>query len=206
MKGSPILFNGDMVRAILDGRKTQTRRILKSHGLWETTGGEGMRPIPVACPMGKIGDRLYVRETFKPIASGEVKGGYGEVRYGYAYQADGAAVWRKQTTIIHDMTGQPDTGPMQFKQKPWKPSIHMPQAAARIWLEITDVRIDRLHAISEVDAAAEGVKQSAIESFTKVTDRPGAFAFRDLWMSAYSADSWESNPWVWAITFKRVTP
>lgn len=233
MKESPILFNGEMVRAILDGRKTQTRRLLKPQPIFTWIGenrykwqcgnieGSGSREAFVRrreCEpsvLGRPGDRLYVRETFKNIASGEVKNGYGEVRYGFAYQADNATVWQKQMTVIHDLSGQPPSGPMQFKARPWKPSIHMPRNAARIWLEITDVRVQELNDISEDDAAAEGLTKSSIDSFRHglaryvaecagTPNRPAAYAFRELWMSVYGVDSWDVNPWVWAITFKRV--
>lgn len=209
MKESPIIFNGDMVRAILAGRKTQTRRLMKPqpiftpmhgenvHWQWGDVQGSGRiegftSRRQCDAPLGKIGDHLWVRECFSAWWSRDT----GKRTHVLGYRADiDPADW--------DGFGVDDPWWLNAK---WEPSIHMPRAFSRIALEITDVRVERLHSISEADAAAEGLKQSAIESFAKATVRPGAFAFRDLWMSVYSADSWESNPWVWAITFKRVQP
>src|SRR5687768_12827567 len=143
MKERPILFSAPMVRALLEGRKTQTRRICK--GQRELSNPHDFQLD--RCPHGQTGDRLWGREGFKRIASGEVKNGYGEVRYGFAYKADGATIWAPRPTIIHDLSNQPDAGPMQFQPRPWKPSIHMPRIASRILLEITSVRVERLQDI-----------------------------------------------------------
>lgn len=227
MKERQILFSGPMVRAILEGRKTQTRRVVTDvlgigrihdfgrsdtvgyqwqmrdrRGLWNELRTDG---LVERCPYGQPGGRLWVRETFKEIASGEVKNGYGEVRYGFAYQADAATRWNARPTIIHDLTGQPATGPMQFQPRPWKPSIHMPRRACRLLLEITDVCVERLQDISRSDAAAEGVEtwaEGALSPDGQLEDPRVQFAM--LWESINGADSWASNPWVWAITFKRV--
>src|SRR5690606_7673200 len=146
-----------MVRALLAGQKSQTRRVMKhqpgkitpaGRPLFLEHGDNGRRVRP-KCPYGHLGDRLWVRQTFRPCTSGEIKNGYGEVRYGFAYQADGQVIWNKETCLIHDLTGQPPTGPMQFNPGKWKPSIHMPRRASRILLEITDVRIEQLQDISE---------------------------------------------------------
>lgn len=181
MRERPILFSAAMVRAILEGRKTQTRRVVKRCGLWESTGGDGMRPMPEACPYGQPGDRLWVRETWGT-------GGY--FPYPYAYRADG----------------------VEYPNERWKPSIHMPRAACRLVLEITDMRVERLQAISEADAAAEGaehatepcdhVRRSCAEvGCLGPTHRAG---FADLWASINGQASWDANPWVWVVEFRRV--
>lgn len=220
MKERPILFSGPMVRALLDGTKTQTRRIVKgeraARGL---ESGWHLKPYgfltnqqfaKAACPYGQPGERLWVRETFKAIASGEIRDGYGEVRYGWAYQANAATRWNERPTIIHDLTGQPATGPMQFRPVPWKPSIHMPRRASRILLEITDVRVERLQDISEADALAEGINLQRVESYAaKGSTKPAMRTYCDLW-GAINGDagpnSWAANPWVWAVSFKVVKP
>lgn len=211
MKERPILFSAPMVRAILAGTKTQTRRAVKGMALeWLTPGM--FTPEYVAnpengmCPYGQPGDRLWVRESFRPIASGEVKDGYGEVRYGYAYRADSATRWNERTTIIHDLTGQPATGPMQFNPVPWKPSIHMPRRASRILLEVVSVRIERLHDISEADAQAEGCQ---LECMTPIGDDSGSAihgpgGYIALWEQINGADSWQKNPWLWVVEFRVV--
>ena len=206
----PILFNGAMMRAILAGQKTQTRRVAKAVVAVHTRTGEALANTNSAgpcvhCPFGQPGDRLWVRERFKPVASGQVKNGYGEIRYGYAYEADSSTRWNKRTTIIHDLTGQPSKGPMQFQQSQWRSAICMPHRACRLVLEITAVRVERLQAISEADALAEGIEETG-GRFTfnagvheSLTPR---LSFQTLWDS--TGGDWASNPWVWVIEFKRV--
>lgn len=237
MKERPILFSAPMVRAILEGRKAQTRRVVKPQPdvlHWQdlqATPKNGQARFRVVgpdwpdsadddiyCPYGQPGDRLWVRETFKEIASGEVKNGYGEVRYGFAYQSDATTRWNERPTIIHDLTGQPATGPMQFQPRPWKPSIHMPRRACRLVLEITDVRVERLRDISEADAIAEGIERhrehpelwqrGPLRNDVRPTPWTGfpKLAFQALWEGINGTESWDANPWVWAITFKRVQP
>lgn len=211
MRERPILFNGAMVRAILAGQKTQTRRAVKPapqtivNGKttpWEGDGAALMTMLLAqqrGCPFGQPGDRLWVRERFKPVASGQVKDGYGEVRYGYAYEADSSTRWNRRTTVIHDMTGQPNKGPMQFQQCPWKSAICMPHRARRLVLEVTAVRVERLQAISAQDCIAEGIT-------TRFTVDDGnddlRIQFRDLWTS--TGGDWDGNPWVWVIEFNRI--
>lgn len=222
-KERPILMSAPMVRAILAGTKTQTRRVVKPHKAFEEWGvkgpddaydattdddGQGFFLVagdhgyagPVPCPYGQPGDRLWVRETFKAIASGEVKNGYGEVRYGFAYQADGATTWQERPTIIHDLTGQPATGALQFKPVPWKSSIHMPRRASRITLEIVSVRVERLNDISEADAHAEGTPHS----MQYASGRLASENFAHLWECINGDDSWDANPWVWVVEFRRL--
>ncbi|PXV60708.1 hypothetical protein SAMN04487785_102436 [Dyella jiangningensis] len=228
MRERPIIFSGPMVRAVLEGRKTVTRRIVKhipwlpgrnphfsqampfvNAGEWRIAGSEEMTH-GFRCPYGQPGDRLWVRETFKPIASGEVKNGYGEVRYGYAYQADSSRRWNARPTTIHDLTGQPSKGPMQFQQRPWRSPATMPHRASRITLEVTGVRVERLQAIDRAGALAEGIVDMSTPSHTAF-GVPGASlaqhpvrAFQLLWDSINGAGSWDANPWVWAIEFRRI--
>ncbi|QNH21203.1 hypothetical protein HEP73_02115 [Xanthomonas sp. GW] len=217
-----MLFNAPMVRAILAGQKTQTRRAMKMpHGLWETSA-LGLVPIPVGCPFGKPGDRLWVRESFRigedlgedwedgmdvgnrfPIyqADGE-HGRYGVVPLEWEPPRNAREVHNSEGTAEHWRS----FGPI--------PSIHMPRWACRLVLEITDVRVERLQAISEADADAEGFAggypwELAPDIFTAPHDRWGSLTipecFGVLWSSINGKASWDANPWVWVIEFKRVT-
>lgn len=177
MKERPILFSAPMVRALLDGRKTQTRRVVKPQPT--ATREEAIRTygkggtfileagfFGVRCPYGQLGDRLWVRETWGACAGSPV------------YRAD-------------DNATCPDGGR-------WKPSIHMPRWASRITLEVTGVRVERLQDISEEDAIAEGVPEQRGD--------PWAFqCLWDSINGARERCSWAANPWVWAITFSRRT-
>lgn len=189
----PILFNDETVRAILDGRKTVTRRVVKlQHGAdVVVTDGQVWRPSRtdydgyVSCPFGKPGDRLWVREAW----------GVAESRFAprgctIRYRADGA------TGEVAGESGLKYAGKdMSFC---WRPSIHMPRWASRLTLEITDIRCQRLQDISEEDAQAEGVQWNA-------RMLPFSVYFRDLWDSiAKPGALWSDNPWVWAIRFQRV--
>jgi hypothetical protein len=187
MKERPILFSGPMVRAILDGSKTQTRRIFK--GTTEHKGpynpaymeahqqANGWGSI---CPYGTPGDRLWVRETWQHnIGNGPP----------IIYRADHGAA---QSVYEADLA----TGAWKVAVSGWRPSIFMPRAASRILLEITDVRVQRLQEISEEDARAEGC-----EPFACPRDR-----FQGLWDTIHGSGAWHANPWVWAITFQRLEP
>lgn len=210
MKDRPILFNGAMVRAILAGTKTQTRRVMKAvkhpdfGNLYEPScmAREEQHAIERACPYGQPGDRLWVRETFQPLlAEGfDFRDACWETGKGYAprYVAtEGAAEWIDPDDNIGSAS---------------KPSIHMPRWASRITLEITSVRVERLKDVSEADAQAEGVtKLPGGEMWTAggVFDGPlhatsAVGAFRRLWQQINGADSWGTNPWVWVVEFKRV--
>jgi hypothetical protein len=212
-----------MVRALLDGRKTQTRRAVKwditSNGLrYDGDLGDilcqndylppsamlmdvrrGKQRYTISdhegweeeCPYGKRGDRLWVRESFSPHYFNHGKP---------AYRAD----WTGQVADI-------------VREPKWMPSIHMPRWASRITLEITDVRVQRLQDISEADAQAEGVqpyKHIGAEQRVPgpgfggvlLMEQPHRLPFADLWDSINGEDAWTANPWVWALTFKRVTP
>lgn len=222
MKQRPILFSTPMVQAILEGRKTQTRRIVKAnldHDCWIGSedgpvsawpewsqqalkngelycGNCGHRALnPVICPYGKPGDILWVRETWCKVIDQD------EATPGYLYKAD------------EDPTGQ-------FSGYRWKPSIHMAQSAARIFLRITDIRVERLQDITEEDAMAEGAEERHHRcggfgyyeaggeiwdcECQKWNDSPQVMGFKDLWQSINGPDSWQSNPWTWVVSFERI--
>lgn len=189
MKDRPILFSGAMVRALLDGSKTQTRRFVKltDSGRVKATGSarnwhlEDPNAV-LACPYGQPGDRLWVRETFGIFDSEgtEFVGIPKERPRGFH------VVWAGDCPA-------PVTETFRFR-----PSIHMPRWASRITLEITAVRVERLQEISEEDAKAEGV------DWTPFFNEP-VEAYADLWKSINGPCSWESNPYVWVIEFKRIT-
>ncbi len=178
MREKPILFNGEMIRAILEGRKTQTRRAVKreldSRGLRycnPATGWEDWHGNPIKCPYGDSGDQLWVRETWA------VHKKYDSLSARLAY-GDEEQIYYK-TSPLHEGN---------FLGK-WRPSIHMPRWASRINLLIKDVRTERLKDITEEDARAEGV--ASVEMF------------RDLWDSIYEKRGfgWNKNPWVWVVDF-----
>ena len=217
MKERPIIFSGAMVKAILDGRKTQTRRVVKpqpqkpivseSDGFPETWYEHGVlieEPSNVwKCPYGMIGDKLWVRETFwhQRASFDEVCG----IKY---KDEDEFTVYRA------DYDGGPGDN---FS---WKPSIFMPKILSRITLEITDVRVQRLQEISEQDAIAEGVEK--LGEFPDITPwrnyglkagQPHCLnfsiarrSFQTLWdsINAKRGYGWDSNPWVWAIMFRQL--
>ena len=218
MKERPILFSAPMVKAILDGRKTVTRRVVKPQptdgGLeWVTACGgdfaawedprllldehsEDGGPSQRKCPYGEPGSRLWVRETFCPIYPQDPHYNGGRP-IEYDYQAT-----YKHGDRLGDLIGA---------KKKWKPSIHMPRAASRITLEVTGVRVERLQDISEADAAAEGITPYPGHPGRWLSEhRPGLnypsaiAAYRDLWESINGPSSWDANPWVWVVEFKRV--
>lgn len=250
----PIIFSTPMVQAILAGKKSQTRRIVKpllkdcsdvhkvfKEADWKdspasfvssfdgsnswycrycgngTNGmGEGFK-----CPYGKVGDILYVRETWvraclSEDGEGPAKGG----NWRYWYKADDD--WTKEDWHHPDIEG-PVGSPR------WKPSIHMPRPAARIFLKITGISVERLQDITEEDAIAEGVEQNTCDDPSKCPSRlkgggccgDGEYknylvsidgepaysakeSFETLWQSINGPDSWEQNPWIWKITFQRI--
>lgn len=191
MRERPILFSGPMVRAILDGKKTQTRRVVK-HTALEWLQGSQFTPEYVAspenglCPYGYAGDRLWVRETwFREIHPQEVGLKYEDMPHTWAF-----AVARAGSFLYRADAGSE----IAIDGRQWRPSIHMPRKACRLVLEITDVRIERLNAISESDCCAEGVGSP----ITRDCKRP---RFQALWESINGAGSWEADPWVWALSF-----
>ena len=208
VKERPILFSAPMVRAILDGRKTQTRRAVKErnfpadfHARCPAVGvaaalAERAADVPSWCPYGAPGDRLWVRETFyqRPHYVGN-ESGEGDLRWtGLKYAADVTSGLAEQGV------------------KGWvkRPSIFMRRADSRIDLEVTAIRVERLHDITEEDARAEGVERTHAGEWTyggrSVTGRPWAHSFFILWNEINGRESWDLNPWVWVVTFKRVRP
>ena len=228
VKERPILFSAPMVRAILDGRKTQTRRIVKpqppadsccpiigSYGVdWDYCGA---RTPASRNPYGVQGNCLWVRETFDivddPAAYHKDDGPREVVEYeGEIYECDDAV--RRGPNgerWVVDYAATPPRRAMDVAGvRKWRPSIHMPRWASRITLEIESVRVERVQEISEADAAAEGVGGMrdmrfavALGNLHSTAHRPN---FADLWNSINGSGSWELNPWVWVLTFKRVTP
>lgn len=199
----PILFNTDMVRAILDGRKTTTRRVIKNldieeHNemitLYEKNEDDAFSVSPIESAKKEMliysnyqpGDILYVRESFS------------EMSYGYEYKADGKEIDHLGNKII------------------WRPSIHMPKKAARIWLRVTDVRVERLQDITNEQILKEGANRDAINRFIKQMPEESEEYIRASYMVEWSwlwdstikkADiehyGYDANPWVWVIEFER---
>jgi hypothetical protein len=241
IKERPILFSAPMVRAILDGSKTQTRRIVKrqpgpsccieegyegeSPFVYSQLGGYGPgyevdeTRTPCKCPFGAPGDRLWVREAFRQFdeqgvtprecsSSGEEE--WWSQQY-VAYRATprkGLRVYpdRANVTFLDEST---DLSHDSNLHGPWKPSIHMPRWASRIPLEIVSIRVERLNDISEEDAKAEGIEgtweHQYISQGVNASGKPIArVAFAALWGSINGPGSWDANPWVWVVEFKRV--
>jgi len=201
MKEHPILFSGTMVKAILEGRKTQTRRVIKGYDKWDNCHPESLAAVSY-CPYGAPGDQLWVRETWLEFA-----GKYCPCKY-YGHKCTCEKVWYKadpESEMANDLEPEED-------RMLWRPSIHMPRWASRITLDITGVRVQRLQDISEEDACNEGMFNNYIikhfppcECFRKPTAKE---AFKVLWdsINADRGFSWDSNPLVWAISFKNLQP
>lgn len=188
MNFHPILFSTPMVQSLLKGSKTITRRVLKGQALHWT---EEFSPKFIAmpendlCPYGKVGDVLWVRETF------------GKWREDYYYLA---------------------STPIGEEVCKWKPSIHMPKEACRLFLEITSIRVEHLQDITDIDATAEGVEkgycQDQLYNRELVTHMDylknehkwihAKLSFQTLWQKINGQESWDANPWVWVIEFKRI--
>lgn len=196
MKERGMIFNDEMVRAILGGNKTQTRRIVEEKFYGRAVAAE---LLAKHCPYGQPGDRIWVRETYR------VHGKATDVAT-LVYRASVRNSWTEQT---HRVPAEVCNKPVSEK---WTPSIHMPRWASRILLEITNVRVERLNDISECDARDEGVPPAG----SLLPDHPGTFltpngdfamakvAFQRLWESIYGEESWSANPWVWVIEFERI--
>jgi hypothetical protein len=208
-KERPILFSAPMVKALLAGTKTQTRRTIKDrdvvtlddgsvhirfHGarMAFPAGGEDCNEISRSdSPYGGVGDRLWVKETFMAFArtpsvaymdSTQTVEGYLPGGYGYRADLDACGqvpVTENGETVLRTPKGN------------WRPSIFMPRAASRITLEITDVRVQRLTEIDASDAIAEGF--DSVESF------------KSLWTEINGVESWERNDWVWVLGFRRMS-
>ncbi|CTQ08441.1 TPA: morphogenetic protein [Klebsiella pneumoniae] len=203
-----MIFNAEMVRALLSGRKTQTRRIIKPqpeatlsgslYGKWLSRPLNGLllpkiEDIAIHCPFGVVGDRIWVRETFQgPLFDYDLMDSY----------CKDPTPFEKPEFCVYKADGVP--APEFYDADDelhccWRPSIHMPRWACRILLEITNVRVERLKSISDGDAIREGCSTADMMSGDCVAD-----VFARLWASIYGSDSWNANPWVWVIEFKRV--
>lgn len=257
----PILFSGPMVRAILAGRKTQTRRVIKPRYAFEIEELEDGSPWPwhpdyvtggewdgwVLCPYGQLGDRLWVRETWAdllavspatdepmPIGPGERliepptswTDEKGRTRWHY----DGKVIAYRANSDIEFCDGDGFCGEFANRDDMprWRPSIHMPRWASRITLEVAGVRAERLQDISTEDCIAEGIEPShttidgrqmwkvypheisdgtAHGERLKYVGKPYTSdpreSFVSLWLSINGPGSWDTNPWVWCISFQR---
>lgn len=221
----PILMSAPMVRATLSGTKTQTRRVLKqangpslSVGMDEAAPGvaelswlygdgpghEVYEAIKrVRCPYGAPGDRLWVREAWRSAKSLDILAPRDLLRESPLwYEADGAENYAVVAEV--DKPGR------------LRASMHMPRAASRITLEVTDVRVERLQEISEADAIAEGIERTVIgDDWRRYSDTASELAglppcltprasYQSLWELINGPGSWEANPWVWVVEFRRV--
>jgi hypothetical protein len=180
MREKPIFFSAPMVRALLDGSKTQTRRVFNS-GVPLTIDGV----LANKCPYGQVGDQLWVRETFCDV--------YGS----------GGNEHRRKKEVMYRADGETDPNVVPR----WTPSLHMPRWASRITLEITSVRVERLHDLSAADALAEGIIQLpdggySVADTRHYSDSPDE-SYASLWESINGAGSWDLNPYVWVIGFKK---
>lgn len=199
MKERPILFNGDMVRAILDGRKTQTRRLVgySTADILRLKEEYSHKNYSIGCPFGQLRDRIWVRETWQAIHdSVDEFGTVDETTYMPSILKEPDSYWHPVYAADNWTTDREERG------FPWRPAIHMPRWASRITLEITAVRVEHLQDISEEDAKAEGAAPS-----THTITPPEAIyrvGFLNLWCSLYGEESWQANPWCWVIEFKRV--
>lgn len=207
MKERPILFSGAMVRAILEGRKTQTRHVMKpqpdddgkvtvgqigtSRGsAYVGNGSSGGIVTRVPCPYGQPGDQVWVREAFDPIYPQD-KDYNGGAPIEIDYRADqGAAYQHRMKDVLHT--------------RRWKPSIHMPRWASRITLEITAVRVERLQEIDERDAQAEGADPTGVNATIGTEHIAGFWLLWDS-INASRGFSWATNPWIWVIEFRPVS-
>jgi hypothetical protein len=212
MKERPILFSGEMVKAILAGNKTQTRRVIKVRGKYSCgepsvhseLNGELKVWKPervdysgfVECPYGQPGDLLWVRETWatsiacddRPPSDMEKAGrGYG---WPVWYAADGMVNTRRADPVPQGGIGFTTMGKC-------RPSIFMPRWASRITLEIESVRVERLQDISEEDAISEGVEH--VQPLISAKEK-----YQELWESINGKGSWDENPWLWVIQFNKL--
>lgn len=209
-----MIFNGEMVRAILDGRKTQTRRIVKSDCMdigekddgtrWPWREHDNGGDYWYLCPFGAVGDRIWVREAWQSIHDSADEFGHVEERtYAPSIPKEKDRYWH---TVYAEYFGNENREDRRF---PWRPAIHMPRWASRITLEITGVRVERLNSISQEDAQAEGMELTGWRPTYSDPDSGGEFCtpydnFAQLWESIYGEESWKANPWVWVIEFKVV--
>jgi len=204
-KERPILFSGDMIKAILENRKSQTRRVIKpqpvisapvvynwheSRGVWRNYHDPGAR---FRCPYGVPGDRLWVRETWKTASQ------YDDLPPSrlpcHAFEKGQDIVYAADAEDSYSLSGR------------LRPSIHMPRWASRITLEVMGVRVERVQEISEEDAKAEGINPIYDKDMycdeRDLTHIHGTGGFIDLWDSINAARGypWADNPWVWVVEF-----
>lgn len=264
MKFYPILFSTEMVKAILEGRKSQTRRVVKmrdgslmeDEDLSKHMDGsfdkvmDFTKTFPfyqkLKCPYGEVGDVLWVRENWQ-LAGWDFEDGFMSIRYedGKEEECDvfdptEDSMWLLNQVLNLETKGiikqdPEDEERLVFtgKKQPFKPSIHMPKAACRIFLQIKNIRVERIHDITTDDVRSEGVKYPVIdngdgsatpvfnisEKFTALDFMPENYKqlnkdelsdallyahFALLWSSINGLESWNSNPWVWAIEFERI--
>lgn len=200
MKEKPIIFTGDMVKAILEGRKSMTRRPLKPQP--KVHEWQGKKFIAEKCPYGVPGDRLWVRETWALIFNGE-DCLHSEDEDPCPCEACHIE-YRTDTNSKYPAGWEEDEARSNDDAPKWRPSIHMSRWASRITLEITNVRVERLQEITEEDANLEGVDWYAIENKLCNVGRCQQ-AFQRLWDSMYTnLNLWSCNPWIWVISFKRI--
>lgn len=221
MRERPILFSAPMVRAILEGRKTQTRRVVKripwrpgvnpdfsqarefsNAGEFRIAGSEEMT-TGFRCPYGQPGERLWIRETWMPGYSHEADHEKGP-QVSLLYRADNTE--QRVAAPSYELAERWDRDFSEDGDHPpnWRPSIHMPRWACRLVLEVTGVRVERLHGISDQDCIAEGCAggHDSIPNY-RYNALPSEH-FRWLWNSINGPDAWDANPWVWVVEFKRL--
>jgi len=210
----PILFSGAMVRALLAGTKTQTRRLVSARDAgaiseaffysdretFAQLNSDPSRFLGIRCPYGAPGDRLWVRETWRPQRDNQCER--------IVYAADGAVAYENVPDDWHRPVAA---------ERGNVPAIHMPRWASRLTLEVTGVRVERLCAISEFDAIAEGVEPMTVSlgrwrDYMPEREAPAQThssareSFLSLWESINGTESLARNPWVWVVEFRRVKP
>ena len=222
MKERPILFSTPMVKAILDGKKTQTRRVIKPqpeehviipdkiNGLkWngvnygsitrDERGSIAETSLATICPYGQPGDTLWVRETWNVCDVG-YDGYNGAFEAGYPLVTIPASKPEYGNMVYYKADGN--------EEPPWRPSIHMPRWASRITLQITNIKVERVQDITEKDAVAEGIETHLSGCWTPTGGYAdnARLAFGALWdsINAKRGYSWDDNPWVWVIEFERI--
>lgn len=220
-KGKPIIFNGDMVRALLDGSKTQTRRVVKTQPMDIWPNGQD-------CYSPARGSIHYTPNDVRASMSDDKLtywgGCVGVGEYSCPFGSPGDLLWVRETFCPiypqdqHYNGGRPieydfkatyqhgdRMGDLIGKHKRWTPSIHMPRWASRITMKITDIRVERLQDISEEDAQSEGTERGMLKTMGgEFILHGGSYTcgFINLWQSIYGPDSWAQNPWVWVIEFE----